>query len=66
MTLEEQILYERADQLEKIGFKADYSNSSVAYVKGNVRIEATLMLCANLKDRSEFIEKHTDLISFQD
>jgi len=59
MTSEEQIINERASQLESIGFVFKVSETSVWYEKGDVKMIPTLMMCASEKDWNEFIIKNT-------
>jgi len=53
-----ELLEQRAEQLEKIGFvmKATYDN--VFYEKNNVKISAVQMACYNLKTWNDFIEQN--------
>lgn len=56
---ERQIMDERADQLEKIGFVLNCDANSVWYEKGDVKMIPTLMMCPPTKDWNEFIEKNS-------
>ena len=57
-TAEEEIINERAAELEKIGFILQVSEDSVWYQKGDVKMMPTLMMCAPTKHWNEFIDKH--------
>ena len=58
MTSEEEIINERAAQLEQIGFVFKVSEDSGWYQKGDVKMIPTLMMCASTKDWNNFIDKH--------
>lgn len=49
------IVEQRIDQLESIGFTLNVQEDKVNYVKGEVKINSILILCASTKEWENFI-----------
>lgn len=56
---QKKILYDRADQLEKIGFEFKFSETQGWYQKGEVKMIPTVIMCASEIEWQKFIDENT-------
>lgn len=54
MTVEQEIINERAAQLEEIGFVIKVTGDQIWYEKDGVKMIPTLMMCASRKEWDEW------------